>query len=347
MVNVDDRRTLARTALALPRFGVGTAPIGNPGGDVSEVAAQETLQAAWQAGVRYFDTAPFYGHTLAEHRLGQFLRQQARHEFTISTKIGRCYRRPADAKAWAASPNAQRWKGRLPFEPTFDYTYAGVMRSFEDSLQRLGLPNVDVLVIHDIDTGHHFDDDGVERALDQLTHEGGFKAMCELKANGDVLSIGAGINRLGMIPRFVQRLELDFFLVAMPYTLLSQAVLAEEFPLVESEGASVIIGSVFASGILATGPVAGATYDYAAADNDIVQRVAAQQEVCERHGVELPAAALQFPLAHPCVAAIIPGAVSAAEVTQNISRLGASIPADFWAELKAEGLIDAKAPTPA
>ena len=335
-------RELGRTGLGLTRAGMGTAPLGDLWERISESRAEETLAAAWTGGVRYFDTAPWYGNTLAEHRLGHFLRQQPRQSFAVSTKVGRVYRRSRGPD----DPPLGPWAGGLPFVLRFDYGYDGIMRSYEDSLQRLGLARVDLLVIHDIDVGYHGDDAGIERCFRQLEDGGGLRALQELKSAGEIDGYGAGINEGPMIGRFLERVELDFFLVAMPYTLLDQIPLDDAFPRCVERGIGIVIGSPYASGILATGPIEGAKYNYVPAAPEIMDKTRRIDEVCRRHGVPLAAAALQFPLGHPVVAAVIPGAVHPREVAQNLVHLRARIPADLWAELKAEGLLHPDAPVP-
>jgi D-threo-aldose 1-dehydrogenase len=335
------RRQLGRTGLALTQLGMGTAPLGDLWERIPEERAQATFAAAWRHGVRYFDTAPWYGNTLAEQRLGHFLRQQPRAEFAISTKVGRVYGRPSDPDSF----DPGFWAGGLQFELRFDYGYDGVMRSFEDSLHRLGLPRVDLLVIHDIDPGYHGDDAGVERCFAELDG-GGIRALQELKSAGDIKGFGAGINEGPMIGRFLDRFDLDFFLVAMPYTLLDQAPLDDALPRCVERGIGIVIGSPYASGILATGPIADAKYNYAPATPEILDKTRRITEVCRRHGVSLPAAALQFPLGHPAVAAVIPGAVAPEEATRNVATMQVEIPADLWADLKREGLLHPDAPVP-
>jgi len=334
-------RELGRTGLHLTRAGMGTAPLGDLWERIPESRAEATLAAAWAGGVRYFDTAPWYGNTLAEHRLGHFLRQQPPGSFAVSTKVGRVYRRSRGPDEAPLGP----WAGGLPFVLRFDYTYDGVMRSYEDSLQRLGLARVDLLVIHDVDIGYHDDEAGIERCFRQL-EDGGLRALEELKSAGEISGYGAGINEGPMIGRFLERVELDFLLVAMPYTLLDQAPLDDAFLRCVERGVGIVIGSPYASGILATGPIEGAKYDYAPAAPAILDKTRRIEAVCRRHGVPLAAAALQFPLGHPAVAAIIPGAVHPAEVEQNLAHLRTPIPADLWAELKAESLLHPDAPVP-
>jgi D-threo-aldose 1-dehydrogenase len=336
-------RQLGRTGLRLSQLGMGTAPLGDLWERIPESRAEAILAAAWQGGVRYFDTAPWYGNTQAEHRLGHFLRQQPRGSFAVSTKVGRVYSRPQDP----ANVPPGLWTGGLPFELRFDYGYDGIMRSYEDSLQRLGLPRVDLLVIHDIDVGYHGDEAAIERCFRQLENGGGRRALQELKSAGEIKGYGAGINEGPMIGRFLERIDLDFFLVAMPYTLLDQAPLDDGFPRCAERGIGIVIGSPYASGILATGPVAGARYNYAPASSEILEKTRRIEAVCRRHGVPLPAAALQFPLGHPAVAALIPGAAAPAEVERNLVHVRTAITTDLWAELKAEGLLHPEAPVPA
>jgi D-threo-aldose 1-dehydrogenase len=219
------------------------------------------------------------------------------------------------------------------------------MRSFEDSLQRLGLPRIDLLLIHDLDIGHHVTDAKVTAYLTEL-HNGGLRALTELKQAGLIGGIGAGINEVGIIPRFLDLMDIDFFLVAMPYTLLDTDVLDSEFPRCAARGVGFVIGATFASGILATGAVPGARYRYAGATPEILTKVKRIEAVCARHNVPLSAAALQFPLGHPAVAAVIPGALLPEHVTRNVAAFRHAIPAAFWSELKHEGLLRMDAPVP-
>ncbi|RIK41252.1 MAG: pyridoxal 4-dehydrogenase [Chloroflexi bacterium] len=335
------RRTIGKTGARATEFGFGCAPLGDLFEAISEEQAQQTLQAAWDAGVRYFDTAPYYGYGKSEHRLGHFLRQQPRLDFMVSTKVGRVFRAARDLGSF----DRGSWVGGLPFEFMVDFSYDGIMRSYEDSLQRLGLPSVDFLVIHDLDFYFHQNEARVRAYLDQL-FTSGWRALDELRRSHAIQGVGAGINELGMIPRFLELVELDFFLVANGYNLLTQAMLEGEFALCAEHGISVIIGAVFASGILATGAVPGARYFYAPASEEILTKTRRIEAVCQRHEVSLPAAALQFLLANPLVAAIIPGALAPEHVQTNVKRLQQPIPPAFWAELKREGLLRTDAPTP-
>lgn len=335
------KRNVGRSTLEVPTLGLGTVFLADPDALHTEAEADAVMDAAWNAGVRYFDTAPWYGNTLAEHRLGRALWRRPRESFVVTTKIGRTFRRPKDAAGF----DFPRWKGGLKFELRFDYGRDAVQRSYEDSLQRLGLNTVDALAIHDLDLRFHQTEEKVKHYLEQLDTGGGFRALEDLKRAGEIKAIGAGINHTGMIPQFLERFEMDYFLVAMPYTLLDQQALDGELALCAARGVSVVIGAPFASGILATGAVPGARYRYVAAEPDIVEKVKRIEAVCVRHAVPLAAAALQFPLFHPVVAATIPGADVPAQIEANVAHMKRAIPPAFWAELKSEGLLRADAPT--
>ena len=251
-MNTIPQREIGSTGTTVSQLGLGTAPLGDLFHVLEEDSAQEVLKAAWEVGVRYYDTSPFYGNGKSEHRLGHFLRQKPRDEFVLSTKVGRVFRPVHNLAAFEPGPFA----GALPFEFTVDYSYDGIMRSFEDSLQRLSLPSVDLVVIHDLDFYFYETEARVNAYLNQL-FTSGWRALDELRRHGLVKGVGAGINELGMIPRFLDLVDLDFFLVAYGYNLLTQEMLDVEFRLCEERGISVIIGAVFASGILATGAGAG------------------------------------------------------------------------------------------
>jgi len=328
--------------MRIARFGFGGGILGDPWEVIDEAAADATLEAAYGAGVRHYDTAPWYGNTRSEHRLGHVLRTKPRESYTLSTKVGRVYSRPKHPKTF----HHERWAGGLPFELRFDYGRDAVLRSYEDSLQRLGVNTVDSLVIHDLDFKFHKNEQGVLGHFRELDEGGGVRALEELKAAGEIRAIGAGVNHIGMIPRFLERFELDFFLLAMPYTLLDQPALDGELPLCVERNVSVIVGAVFASGILARGPSEDAKYAYVPAERGIIEKTRRIEAVCRRYDVPLAAAALQFPLGHEAVAAIIPGANSPQQVEQNLAYMRVGIPADLWAELKREGLLRADAPTP-
>lgn len=340
MAEVTARRTIGRTDVEVTELGFGGASIGELFVRVSEAEASATLAAAWDAGVRYFDTAPWYGRGLSELRTGAALRERPRGEYALSTKVGR-WLRPATSEGFDRSP----WLGGCPNEVVFDYTYDGIMRSVEQSRLRMGITRFDVAFIHDLD--HlYFDPSTIDAHLLDLAGSG-WRALEELRSSGQILAIGAGINDVGLIGRFLDLGDIDAFLVAMPYTLLDQAVLDEEFPACVARGIGFVIGSPFASGILASGPVPGAKYAYAAASEAVMEKTRRIQTVCERHGVPLAAAALQFPLGHPAVAAVIPGAENARQQARTVDRFRFPIPPALWDELKHEGLLRDDAPVPA
>jgi D-threo-aldose 1-dehydrogenase len=334
------RRRVGKTDLSVPVFGFGSAHLGELYNKVDEADSRATLETAWTSGIRFYDTAPWYGRGLSEHRVGGFLRTRPRDQFVLTTKVGRTLFRPPHPATFDRAP----WFGGLNFEIKFDYSYDGIMRSYEQALQRLAIDTVDALVIHDLDASFHQDRlDGHQKDL----VASGIRALEELKAAGDIKAIGMGINTGEALERTATLVDLDFVLVAMPYTLLDQASLHTGMATCVKRGVGVIIGAPFASGVLVTGSGGNAKYGYATAPAEIQAKVRAIETVCTAHGVSLPSAALQFPLAHPAVVSIIPGAARGSEVTQNIASLQAPIPAAFWSDLKARRLIDPDAPTPA
>jgi D-threo-aldose 1-dehydrogenase len=335
------RRSLGRTGVQVTQLGYGGAAIGELYASVPEDDARATLDAAWEAGIRYFDTSPWYGRGLSELRTGAALRERPRDAFTLSTKVGRWLHPPADPATFDRAP----WVGGLPFEIVFDYSYEGIMRAYEQSQLRLGMPSYDLAIVHDLDVRHHGQGARLDWFLGQLAGSG-WRALDELKRGGAIRGIGAGINERGMIGRFLDHFDIDFFLVAMPYTLLHQEVLEDEFPACERRGVGFVIGAVYQSGILASGPLPGARYNYLPAPPDVLERVARIEQVCMRHDVPLAAAALQFPLGHPAVASVIPGASRPDHVERNAASLRHPIPGGLWEELKAAGLMRADAPTP-
>jgi D-threo-aldose 1-dehydrogenase len=333
-------RKLGRADVSVTELGLGTAPLGELFERVDDAEAATLIGSAWAGGVRYFDTSPWYGRGLAEHSLGQALFRRPRADYVVSTKVGRLLRRPLGPRAIK-----DQWIGGLEFQTVFDYGYDGVMRSFEDSLQRLGINAVDLLLIHDLDPWDH-SPAALDAYFAQLTTSG-WRALRELRESGAIKGIGAGFNSRASIPRYLDLFDIDFFLLAMRYTLLEQDVLDSEFPRCAERGVGIVIGGGYNSGILATGAVPGAMYNYEPAGPAILERVKKIEQVCQRHNVPLPAAALQFPLGHPIVASIIPGAISVGQVEKNLAAFRFSVPADLWAELKHEKLIRADAPTPA
>jgi D-threo-aldose 1-dehydrogenase len=333
-------RRVGTTPLHITEIGFGGAAIGNLYERVSNADALDAVACAYAHGIRYFDTAPLYGFGLSERRVGLALGEVPRDTYALSTKVGRRLRptdpRQVDPVIFDNIPGAG---------PYFDYSYDGIMRSVEESLQRLGLHRADILLIHDVDNVNQGSEEATQRRFDEVM-AGGYHALAKLRAEGTVAAIGVGINEWQWCERFARVAEFDCFLLAGRYTLLDQASLDTFLPLCEQKQISVIIGGPYNSGILATGPVPGARYDYAPAQPEILERVRRIAAVCARHGVELPAAALQFPLHHPRVASVIPGARSRAEVDRSVALYRTAIPAQLWQELKAEGLLRADAPTP-
>ena len=338
-MNANEKRKLGRTDVELTQFGFGAASLGEIFALVSEEDTLSTLQTLWKYGVRYIDTAPFYGFGLSEHRVGSFLSQQPRQEFVLSTKVGRVLKAPK-VKAGFKAPF---FLGGLPFDYVFDYTYDGIMRSFEDSLQRLRLNSIDLLLIHDLEFGHH--GAKLQTYRDQFS-DSGWRAVERLRSTGEVRAIGAGANELEVIPYFLERFDLDFFILARQYTLLEQDALDEALPMCQARNVGIILASVFNSGILVTGPVEGAKYVYEDAPAEVLEKVTRIEQVCRRHNVSLAAAAIQFPLAHPCVTSVIPGALHPRQVEENLEYFREEIPSALWAALKAEGHIRQDAPTP-
>jgi D-threo-aldose 1-dehydrogenase len=339
-ITPSSRRQVGKTALSLPVFGLGTAHLGELYSKVDEADARGTLDASWAGGVRFYDTAPWYGRGLSEHRLGGFLRTKPRPDFLITTKVGRTLHRPPDPRSFDTAP----WTGGLKFEVRFDYSYDGIMRSYEQALQRLALDTVDALVIHDLDAAYHEPEPFA--AHQKALRESGMKALQELKSAGDIKAYGMGINTPDALVDVATQVDLDFTLVAMPYTLLDQASLHTGMATCLRRDVSVIIGAPFASGILVTGSGSQAKYGYASASAEMQAKVRGIEVVCQTHGVKLSAAALQFPLAHPAVVSVIPGAARASEVTENLASLQAQISDAFWSDLKSQGLLDPDAPTP-
>lgn len=336
------RRELGRTGLQIGTLGFGSAGIGNLYRVVDDADAAAAVREAFAAGVRYFDTAPFYGFGLSELRLGEALRAEGA-PVVISTKVGRRLvpTGPQDPRVGREGYFSPR-----PFAPVFDYGYDAVLRSHEESLQRLGVPRVDILLCHDLGRLTH-GPRHQERLREFL--DGGYRAMRELRDAGVVRAIGLGVNECGICVELLRRCELDCILLAGRYTLLEQPALAELLPLCAARGVSILCGGPFNSGILVLGSRAGdrAHYDYAAPPPAVLDRVRRLEQVCEQFAVPLPAAALQFPLGHPAVASVVAGCASGAESRQCAALFGHPIPGEFWQTLRERGLIDAHAPLPA
>ncbi|UPK36273.1 aldo/keto reductase [Bradyrhizobium sp. 186] len=314
--------------LEVTSIGLGTAPLGGLFAPVSDADAEATIARGWSAGIRFYDTAPLYGFGLAEWRLGAFLRQQPRDSYAISTKVGRLLRAPDGVAA-----EDDHYKSGQRERPVFDFSHDGVMRSVEESLIRLGLDRVDVLLVHDPDD--HYDD----------AVAGAFRALKRLRADGTVKAIGAGMNQSEMLVRFAEAVPVDCFLLAGRYTLLDQGALDALFPVCGERNIGVLLGGIYNSGILAN-PHAGAKFNYQDADAVLIARARELDELCRKHGTELKAAALQFCMAHPAVTVAVMGARNATEVADNIAMSESTVPPGFWQELRARKLVDARAPLP-
>jgi len=329
-----EKRPLGRTSLEITALGLGCATLGGHRIPVTRDEGEGIARAAWAAGVRYVDTAPYYGFGQAERCVGDALRAIPRNEWVLSTKVGRLLRPQAEQPAGDIS------RPPMPFDGVFDYSYEGIIRSFEDSLQRLGLARIDILYVHDIGAKQH----GAEAhfGIMRTFREGGYRALEELRRSGIVRAIGIGVNEREVLLEAMEWGDWDAFLLAGRYTLLEQGPLDDLLPKCLHAGISVIIGGPLNSGILAGRD----TWNYKAAPPQVVARVDAVRGVCDRHQVPLAAAALQFPLAHPAVAAIIPGPRSVAEFEANLRLLRYPIPAALWADLRDAKLLHPDAPTP-
>ncbi len=317
---------LGRTRLSVTRLGLGTAPLAGLFEAVPEEQALAVIERSWEAGIRFFDTAPLYGHGLAEIRVGKALRHKPREEFTLASKVGRLLRADVPPEP------GQSFRGTPPVNPVFDFSYDGVMRSVDESLERLGLDRIDILHIHD-------PDDHYEAALN-----GAYRALDRLRSEGAIGAVGAGMNQAEMLTRFAREANFDCFLLAGRYTLLDQVALKELLPVCLEKGVAIIAGGVYNSGILAD-PKPGAHYNYQVAPPELVERAQRIAAVCARHGVPIKAAAIQFPFGHPAVTSVVVGCRSVAQLDESIAMFELAIPPAMWEELKHEGLLAPETPT--
>lgn len=343
-MEAEKRQRIGPYGLEVTQMGLGGTTFGNIYRAVDDRDAEGTIDEAYRAGVRYFDTAPLYGYGMSETRLGAGLGRYARDELVISTKVG--YNLVPRSAADQGNP---LFAEAPPLTSVFDYSRDGVLRSFESSLERLGTDRVDILLVHDPDESApvYPGFDPYAKSHFKEVMDGAYPALAELRDQGVVKAIGLGMNQWQMLDDFARAGDFDCFLLAGRYTLLEQESLHRLLPTCTERGVRIIIGGPYNSGILASGAVDGAYYNYEPAPPPILERVSGIEAVCARHAVPLQAAALQFPFGHPAVASIIPGARSAVELQANIEFFCQEIPADFWNELRAEGLIDAAAPLPA
>jgi D-threo-aldose 1-dehydrogenase len=328
-------RTVGDTGVEVTTLGFGAAALGNLYSPISDETALSALTAALDAGIGYVDTAPHYGQGLSERRVGMALSHWDS-PVAVSTKVGRVLERIA-----SPPPGTERhgFVDGDPFEPRFDYSYDGVMQSFEDSCKRLGRDHVDMLFAHDLGEVTHGDDHPTH--LRVFLH-GGYRAMTELKAAGRTRAIGLGVNEWEICEQVMGHADLDVVLLAGRYTLLEQTALDSFLPLCQRKGVSVLAAAPFNSGVI-TG---GGMYNYAPAPQEILDRVAAMRAVCAYHGVPIAAAALQFPLTHPSVACVLTGMASAQQVQANLKLFSHAIPPALWEDLKTAKLLRRDAPTP-
>ena len=323
-----DKTEIRNTKVHVTRVGMGGAPLAGLYTAVESATAVETVRRAHQLGIGYFDTAPLYGSGRSEMLFGEALETIPRADYVLSTKVGRLL------EPVAGQPESEQFVDLPSLEPTYDYSRDGVLRSIDESLGRLRLDRVDIVMIHD-------PDDHFEQARDEA-----FPALYDLRSQGVIGAIGAGMNQWEMLARFAREADPDCFLLAGRYTLLDQSGLDELLPICVEKDIGIVLGGPYNSGILASDLSDDTTFNYLPAPRDILEKARSINEVCDRHGVPLKAAALQFGLAHPAVAATIPGARSIDELEENLRMGYHPIPADLWEELSAEGLIHPNAPTP-
>lgn len=330
-----------RRPVHLTRMGFGGAPLGNLYRKVSDEDAQAALISAYDVGIRYFDTAPQYGLGRSEERVGRAMQQFGADNIVLSTKVGRllldCEPDEVTPESFVDVPQKRI---------VFDYTYDGVMRSYEASKARLKTKHADILLVHDVCAFSQGSQEASDAKVRQLFDGGGYRALVELRNSGDVSAIGAGVNEWQVCEKLLGLGDFDCFLLAGRYTLLEQEALETFLPLCERRDVGIILGGPYNSGILATGAIEGARYNYVPAPAEILERVGKIESVCQAHGTPLIAAALQFVFGHRCVKTVIPGAVSRAELLANAKLLEVDIPPSLWTDLKREGLIRADAPVP-
>jgi D-threo-aldose 1-dehydrogenase len=325
-------RKISDTDIAVTCFGFGGASMGNMYTVAHDDEAIEAIRSAYEAKVRYFDTAPMYGFGKSERLYGSVLKDRPRDSFVLSTKVGRLI------LAGKPTPESEDtcFVDIDDAYSVFDYSRDGVLRSLEESRKRLGIDKIDIVYIHDPDVDNSF-----QQALDEA-----FPTLAELRSQGVIGAIGAGMNQAEMLRDFAQNADFDCFLLAGRYTLLDQIALKELLPLCQQKNISIIIGGAYNSGILATGAVEGAHYNYAPAPPEIMEKTRKIESVCNRFNVSMKAAALQFPFGHPTVVSNIPGVKTKERFEENLSLFSVPIAADFWAALKEEKLLVPEAPVP-
>lgn len=334
-LKVSTKRPVGNTGVDITALGLGTAPLGGLYADVPTRQALDVIAAGWDLGIRYFDTAPMYGLTRAEHLVGQVLRDQVRADFALSTKVGRLMTNtragrnlPLEAPKNPLDPG---WYNGLPFREVFDYSYDGIMRSYDDSQQRLGMRRIDLLYVHDIGEVTH--GDSHQQYWDALTRGGGFKALQELKGAGDIGGFGLGVNEWQVIRHALEETDLDCCMLAGRYSLLDRDAEETFLPLAQRRGVALALGGVYNSGILAAPRDGRRKFNYADAPADIIARVEALRGVCDDHGVPLAAAAIQFPMRHPAVTCAVIGAKTAQQLRQNAEWFETALDDAIWSDL--------------
>jgi D-threo-aldose 1-dehydrogenase len=337
-VSAVPRRPLGRTGLEVSTLGFGSAPLGDLYSKLDDRAAIGAVERALELGINLLDTAPLYGHGLSEHRCGTAIRRVDRDGIVVCTKVGRWI------DPFHGRGSGSGFVGGQPHRAVVDYSYDGTMRSVEQSLLRLGTDRLDLLLIHDVDVWTHGPDAIEDRFREAMA--GAYPALDRLRGEKVVAGIGIGVNEADMCVRFSEAGSFDVMLLAGRYSLLEQPALEHFLPLAQRQGIGVMLGGVFNSGILATGAVAGAKYNYQDAPVAILTKVKRIERVCAAHGVALPTAALHFALGHPSVASVVLGGQTAQEVERNVAGLASAVPSALWTDLKAEHLLDADAPVP-
>ena len=331
--------SITKKQLKIKNISYGTAVLGNYYEVLSNDEASQVINKAFDLGINYFDTAPLYGFGLSEHRVGMNLQLKDRDSYILSTKVGRLLS-PADPKEIDRGP----WKGGLNFNPYYDYSYDGTMRCIEQSMHRLGISKIDILHIHDVDYFTHKEKHLVEKYFSEAI-KGAYKALEELRRNGDISAISVGINEFEMAERFLKEVDVDCVMLAGRYTLLEQNSLKTFLPLCEKKKVDILLAGPFNSGILA-GSEKNLNWNYAKASKELIDKVHSLKKICGNYNIPLAAAAIQFPLAHPVVKTVVTGAVNVKELEDNVSYLDVKIPNDFWQELKTLDLIAKESPVP-
>ncbi|MCH4564350.1 aldo/keto reductase [Halomonas sp. EGI 63088] len=327
-------RPVSNTGLTVTALGVGTAPLGGLYTDVPRDQALEMLETAWSRGIRYFDTAPMYGMTRSEHLVGHMLREKTG-SYVLSTKVGRLMTNSRVGRRLPPEPPKNPldpgWHNGLPFREVFDYSYDAIMRSFDDSQQRLGLRRIDMLYVHDI--GHVTHGEANAHHWKALTKGGGFRALQELKAAGDIAGFGLGVNEWQIIREALEETDLDCCMLAGRYSLLDRDAEETFLPLAQKREVALAIGGVYNSGILAAKKDGRRKFNYADAPRHIINKVEALRCVCDDYDVPLAAAAIRFPIRHPAVTCVVIGAKTPAQLQQNIDWFGEELPESIWSDL--------------